>query len=89
MREAGRAAANRLRWSIPAHWYADAQVYRLEQERIFAREWMLIGFAARGGTVLVSSHLLAEMQHLARSHYLAPGRTFGPPRHTHLGRTAP
>jgi choline monooxygenase len=41
------ATANRLRWSIPARWYVDADIYRLEQERIFAREWMLIGFAAQ------------------------------------------
>jgi choline monooxygenase len=40
-------AANRLRWSLPARWYADLEVYRLEQERIFAREWMLIGFASQ------------------------------------------
>ena len=38
---------NALSWSIPAHWYGDPQIYRLEQERIFAREWMLIGFAAQ------------------------------------------
>jgi choline monooxygenase len=40
-------AANRLRWSIPALWYVDPEIHRIEQERIFAREWMLIGFAAQ------------------------------------------
>jgi choline monooxygenase len=39
--------ANSPRWTIPANWYADAAIYRLEQDRIFAREWMLIGFAAQ------------------------------------------
>jgi choline monooxygenase len=44
----GRVSAGRaLRWSIPARWYADPEIYRLEQKRIFAREWMLIGFAAQ------------------------------------------
>ena len=39
--------ANALRWSIPARWYADPEIYRLEQERIFAREWMLLGFSSQ------------------------------------------
>jgi len=39
--------ANSLRWTIPANWYADTAIYRLEQDRIFAREWMLIGFTAQ------------------------------------------
>lgn len=47
MSESRPAGANALRWSIPASWYVNPDIYRLEQERIFAREWMLIGFAAQ------------------------------------------
>jgi phenylpropionate dioxygenase-like ring-hydroxylating dioxygenase large terminal subunit len=51
--------------TLPARWYSDADVYRLEQERIFQRFWQYVGradqvaesgdyFACRAGTVPVA-----------------------------------
>ena len=36
------AAAIENGWTLPARWYADPEVYRLENERIFLRNWTLL-----------------------------------------------
>ena len=36
------AAAIENGWTLPARWYADPEVYRLENERIFMRNWTLL-----------------------------------------------
>ncbi len=37
----GRAMAQG--WTLPADWYVDEGIYRLEQERIFERSWQYVG----------------------------------------------
>jgi choline monooxygenase len=32
-------------WSIPARFYTDAEVFRVEREKIFARSWQVVGHA--------------------------------------------
>ncbi|MCY4407005.1 MAG: Rieske (2Fe-2S) protein, partial [Rhodospirillaceae bacterium] len=30
-------------WALPARWYADPDIYRIERRRIFSRHWLWIG----------------------------------------------